>query len=193
MKYLQKVLLSLCCLTAIATLAQPASSQDNNLIKNGNFEKLTNGAADHWDILEGAAGNVADYPVESGKGHIGHVKSANSTKNAYLSQWVNLETNQDYRLSMKAKMNRGKLTFAIGSNGLNKRMYGELKEELPMSPWFWDETWLASLPFEAGKWREVTMEFNSGEIKRVLLTLGGFFSQGEYAFDDITLVKVADQ
>jgi len=193
MRHLQKrlkVLLSLCCILAIIT---PVIAQENNLVKNGNFEEIKDGTAAHWDILEGAAGNVANYPAEPGKGHIGHVNSANNTKSAYLSQWVNLEPQQNYRLSMHAKMTAGKLTFAIGSNGLNKRMYGELREELPMSPWFWDESWLASFPFEPGQWREVSMEFNSGEIKRVLVTLGGFFSKGEYAFDDITLVKIADK
>lgn len=168
-----------------------ARADDANLIANGNFEQLTNGTAKDWIILEGTNGSEATFPAIKEKGNIGHVDiPSGAKKGAYIAQWVNLEPNQNYRLSMQAMMTEGKLTFAVGNVGLNVRMFGESREELPMSPYFWDESWLASVPFVPGQWREVSFDFNSKEVKKVLVSLGGFFAAGSYSFDDVTLVKI---
>ncbi len=168
-----------------------ARADDANLIANGNFEQLTNGTAKDWIILEGTNGSEATFPAIKEKGNIGHVDiPSGAKKGAYIAQWVNLEPNQNYRLSMQAMMSEGKLTFAIGNVGLNVRMFGESREELPMSPYFWNESWLASVPFVPGQWREVSFDFNSKEVKKVLVSLGGFFAAGSYSFDDVTLVKI---
>lgn len=168
-----------------------AHAEDTNLIANGSFEQLTDGIAKNWIILEGTNGSEATFPAIKEKGNIGHVDiPSGAKKGAYIAQWVNLEPNQDYRLSMQAMMTEGKITFGIGSNGLNIRMFGEGREELPMSPWFWDESWLKSVPFVPGQWREVSFDFNSKDVKRVLISLGGYFAQGSYSFDNVTLVKL---
>ena len=171
-------------------LSAHADTTEKNLIVNGDFEQMENGVAAGWTVLKGASGSIASFPAEPGKGNIGRVDNTQNTQSAYLSQWVKLEPHQNYRLSLQAAMSSGKLTFAAGSTGLNKRMFGELTEELPMAPLFWDESWLASIPFEPGQWREASMEFNSGDVTKVLITLGGFFSKGSYLFDDVKLVKI---
>ena len=175
----------------VISSAHADAAADNNLIINGNFEQMTKGAPDGWQILDGTFGSTASFPTEKGKGNIARVDILQSgKKGAYLAQWVNLEPNQNYRLSMQAMMTEGKLTFAVGNTGLNVRMFGESREELPMSPLFWDESWLNSIPFVPDQWREVSFDFNSKDVKKVLVSLGGFFVAGSYSFDDVTLVKL---
>lgn len=166
-------------------------ADETNLIANGSFEQLVNGTAKGWTILGGTTGSPAIYPLIKGRERITQVDSPRgSPKIAGISQWVKLEPNQNYRLSMQAMMTEGKLTFAVGSTGLNIRMFSETREELPMSPWFWDESWLNTVPFAPGRWREVSFDFNSKEVKQVQVSLGGYFVAGSYSFDDVKLVKV---
>lgn len=166
-------------------------ADENNLIANGDFEQLTNNTANGWTILEGTSGSTARFPSTKESGNIARVDILQKgKKGAYIAQWVNLEPNQNYRLSMQAMMTKGKLTFAIGNTGLNVRMFGETREELPMSPLFWDESWLNSVPFIPGQWREASFDFNSKNVKKVLVSLGGYFAEGSYSFDNVTLVKI---
>jgi hypothetical protein len=179
-------LLSAVCMTGFSVHAD-----ENNLIVNGDFEQLTNGTADGWTILEGTSGSTANFPNEKEKGNIARIDILqDGKKGAYIAQWVKLEPNQNYRLSMQAMMTEGKLTFAIGNTGLNVRMFGQTQDELPMSPLFWDESWLNTIPFVPGQWREASFEFNSKNVPKVLVTLGGFFTAGSYSFDDVTLEKI---
>lgn len=188
MKHSLKVLLLFLFCGAIFS---KGSASENNLLVNGSFEQLTESTATGWIILEGTNGSTATFPKDTQRGNTGHVHiPRGSKKGAYIAQWVRLEPNQDYRLSLQAMMNKGKITFAVGSVGLNIRMYGETQEELPMSPHFWDESWLKSIPFVPGQWREASFEFNSRDIKRVLVSLGGYFAEGDYWFDDVKLVKI---
>jgi hypothetical protein len=187
---LLKVLFLLSVLGTVA-LSAHADAPGNNLIINGDFEQLTNGIADGWTILEGTSSSTANFPNEKEKGNVARVDILqDGKKGAYIAQWVNLKPDQNYRLSLKAMMTAGKLTFAIGNTGLNVRMFGETRDELPMSPYFWDESWLNSIPFVPGQWREVSFDFNSKDVKKVLVSLGGFFAAGSYSFDDVTLEKV---
>lgn len=175
----------------ISSAHADAAANNSNLVINGNFEQMTKGAPDDWQILDGTFGSTASFPAEKGKGNVARVDILQSgKKGAYLAQWVNLEPNQNYRLSMQAMMTEGKLTFAVGNTGLNVRMFGESREELPMSPLFWDESWQNSIPFVPGQWREASFDFNSKDVKRVLVSLGGFFAAGSYFFDDVKLVKL---
>jgi hypothetical protein len=170
--------------------ADPAIN-DSNLIVNGGFEQMTNGAPDGWQILEGTSGSQATFPKAEGKGNVANISILHDgKKGAYMAQWVNLEPNQNYRLSVQAMMTGGKITFAVGNTGLNVRLFGEAKEELPMAPNFWDESWLNSIPFVPGQWREASFDFNSKDIKRVLVSLGGFFAAGSYSFDNVALEKI---
>lgn len=168
-----------------------ARADKTNLIANGDFEQLTDNVPTGWIILEGTNGSEATFPLIKGRGNIGHVDiPEGAKKGAYIAQWVNLEPNQNYRLSMQAMMTEGKLTFAVGNTGLNVRVFGESRDELPMSPLFWDESWQNSFPFVPGQWREASFNFNSKDVTRVLVSLGGFFAAGSYSFDDVTLVKL---
>lgn len=178
-------------LSAVCMSGFGVHADESNLIVNGSFEELENGTPKGWQILEGASGSKAAFPNVEGKGITANVAITNDgKKGAYLAQWVKLEPNQNYRLSLKAMMTGGKLTFAIGNTGLNVRMFGQTQDELPMSPYFWDESWLNSVPFVPGQWREVSFDFNSKDVPKVLVTLGGFFAAGSYSFDDVTLEKI---
>lgn len=190
---LSKILFLLLLLSATirGVRADAVKTDETNLIVNGDFEQMTKGAPNGWEILEGTFGSTASFPSEEGRGNTGCIAiQQNGKKGAYLAQWVNLEPHQNYRLSMQAKMTGGKLTFAAGNTGLNIRMFGESSEELPMAPWFWDESWLNSVPFVPGQWRAVSVDFNSADVTKVLVTLGGFFARGTYYFDDVKLVKI---
>lgn len=189
-KFLRCTKVLILLLFSCATISS-AHADTTNLIANGNFDQLENGTAKDWNILKGTNGSEATFPAVKGKGNVGHIDiPSGAKKGAYLSQWVNLEPNQNYRLSMQAMMTEGKITFAVGNTGLSVRMYGETREELPMSPLFWDESWLNSIPFVPGQWRNASFDFNSKDVKRVLVSLGGYFAAGSYYFDDVKLVKV---
>jgi len=183
------LLLFICGAMANCVLANAANADGKNLITNGDFAHVANGKADGWNILKGEPGSTVSFPLEA-KDTVARIDLAQNKKGAYLSQWVNLEPHQNYRLSLRAKMSGGKLTFAIGNTGLNKRMFGETREELPMSPYFWDESWLNSIPFVPDQWRAVSFDFNSKDVTKALVSLGGFFVTGSYYFDDVTLVKI---
>lgn len=168
-----------------------AHADETNLVSNGSFEQLTKDVPNDWTILEGTNGSIATFPALDGNGNVGKVViPQGAKKGAYIAQWVKVEPNQNYRLSMKAMMTSGKLTFAVGNTGFGARMFGESREELPMSPLFWDESWLTSIPFVPGQWRTASMDFNSKDQKRVMVSLGGYFAAGTYFFDDVKLVKI---
>jgi hypothetical protein len=185
-----KVLALLCGLTILAG-ALPATAEEQNLVRNGDFEQLTNGVADYWKFAAGGKDDAASFPLEKDKGHVGQVETVSGSGLTYLSQSIKLEPNQKYRLTLLAKLDGGKISFAIGAKGLNRRIVGTT-EDSPMAPWFWDEEWLDTLRFAPGEWRPASLEFDSGEVKQILLTLGGYYStKGTFSFDDVKLVKIS--
>jgi hypothetical protein len=166
-------------------------AQEQNLVRNGDFEQVTNGVADQWKFKAGGKDDAAHFPLEQNKGHVGQVQTVSGSGISYLSQSIKLEPHQRYRLSLRAKLSDGKISFAIGAKGLNRRIVGTT-EDSPMTPWFWDEEWLDTLRFAPGEWRTAGLEFDSGEVPQILLTLGGYYStKGTFSFDDVQLVKIS--
>jgi hypothetical protein len=182
---------ALLCVLIISAGAISVRAEEQNLVRNGDFERVTNGTADYWKFAAGGKDDAASFPLEKDKGHVGQVETVSGSGISYLSQSIKLEPNQKYRLTLLAKLDGGKISFAIGAKGLNRRIVGTT-EDSPMAPWFWDESWLDTLRFAPGEWRSASMEFDSGEVKQILLTLGGYYStKGVFSFDDVKLVKIS--
>jgi hypothetical protein len=189
---LKTEVLPLLCSAVILAWALPVVAEETNLVRNGNFEQITNGMAEQWKLTAGGKEDAASFPAEEGKGHVGRVEVVGGSGITYLSQSIRLEPHQKYRLTLLAKLDDGKISFAIGAKGLNRRIVGTT-EKSPMVPWFWDEAWIDTLRFVPGQWRTASLEFDSGEVKQVLLSLGGYYStKGAYSFDDVRLIKISD-
>lgn len=185
-----KVLLILCCAATMAW-AYSANAEEQNLVRNGKFEQVTNGTADGWKFSPGAEDDTVAFAAEGEKGRVANVKVIDGRGITTLSQRIKLEPHQRYRLSVRAKLDSGKLSLAIGAMGLNRRLIGTL-EKSPMVPWFWDEAWLGTIAFAPQQWRSVSIEFDSGEVTSVLLSLGGYYSsKGIFSYDDVSIIKIS--
>ena len=61
---------------------------------------------------------------------------------------------------------------------------------LSMYPFFWDESWSKYLVFTPNEWRDVTIDFNSGNATSVSVSFGAYQRAGTYSFDDVSLVEI---
>lgn len=178
------------CLIAIA----PAQAAPQNLIINGGFEQIKNGQATGWDITENQGVVESTFPAEKDSGQVALIRFLKwDPHGAYLTQNVIVKPNTPYRLSLKARMDTGNIRFAIsGGDGEDKVSvvkYGRTSY-LSMYPFFWDESWSKYLVFTPNEWRDVTIDFNSGNATSVSVSFGAYQRAGTYSFDDVSLVEI---
>jgi hypothetical protein len=179
----------------VLAIALPLRADAPNLITNGDFEQMKDGVPVGWSTpsLPGLAQNA--FPTEPERGQFAQVELLRTgDKGAYFSQAVKVEPHTRYRLSLLARMNKGKITAAVGGGTgegkLSVRLLGETTTRMPMAPWFWDADWYKNLPFIANEWRPVSLEFDSGELTQIGIAFGAYFTAGTYAFDDVSLVEI---
>ena len=173
----------------------PSQADSPNLIDNGNFEQLREGLPVGWTSPQNSEIIKTAFPVEEGRGVSAQVELLRTgDKGAYFSKSVKVEPNTRYCLSLLARMNKGKITVAVGGgtgdNKLNIRVLGEPSTRMPMAPLFWEAPWYKNLIFTANQWRPVTIEFDSGDLTQVAVSFGAYFSAGQYSFDDVSLTKI---
>lgn len=173
----------------------PARADSPNLIDNGNFEQLKEGLPVGWSAPQNSELAKTAFPVEEGRGVLAQVELLRSgDKGAYFGKSVKVEPHTRYRLSLLARMTKGKITVAVGGgtgdNKLNLRVLGEPSTRMPMAPSFWEARWYKNLIFTANQWQPVTLEFDSGELTQVAVSFGAYFTAGQYSFDDVSLIKI---
>ena len=129
--------------TGLATALLSGNAIAQNLVTNGDFEQLKEGAPAGWNIP--ATPDLAEiaYPAEKERNVFAQVRLLNSgNKGAYFGQSIDVQPNSRYRLSLLARMDEGKITFAVtggkGKEALNLGRLGQVRSRLPMSPLFWD-------------------------------------------------------
>jgi hypothetical protein len=179
----------------VLAIALPLRADAPNLITNGDFEQMKDGVPVGWSTpsLPGLAQNA--FPTEPERGQFAQVELLRSgDKGAYFGQSVKVVPHTRYRLSLLARMNKGKITVAVGGgtgeNKLSVRLLGEPSTRLPMTPLFWDADWYKNLSFVANQWRPVSLEFDSGELSHIAIAFGAYFTAGNYSFDDVSLVEI---
>ncbi len=182
-------------LTTLATAALSGNAMAQNLVSNGDFEQLKDGTPIKWSIPVSPGLTETTYPTEKERGVAAQIRLINTgDKGAYFGQEITVEPNSRYRLTLQARMDEGKITFAVaggkGEGALNVRRLGQVRSRLPMAPLFWEEDWLNDLVFDPGQWRPVTLEFDSGSLTKVAISFGAYFTAGTYAFDNVSVVKL---
>lgn len=181
----------------VLTAFSPLRADAPNLITNGDFEQIKkDGFPVAWSTpnLPGLAETA--FPDEAQRGQFAQVELLRSgDKGAYFAQTVKVVPHTRYRLSLLARMNKGKLTVAVGGGSgegkLSVRLLGEPSTRLPMTPLFWDADWYKSLSFVPNEWRLVSLEFDSGELSKIDVAFGAYFTAGTYAFDDVSLTEIS--
>jgi len=182
-------------LALMSTLAASADAPQN-LVTNADFEQVKDGAPAGWTSTAARPGlNSITFPTEKGRGTIARVELLQSgVSGAYVGQAVKVKPHTRYRLSLLARLNKGKITFAVtgvdGPKDLSVRLIGEPSTRMPMAPLFWDANWYKNLSFVAGEWRPVALEFDSGKLSQVYISFGGYFTTGSYAFDDVSVIEL---
>lgn len=175
--------------------ALPLQADTPNLITNGNFEQMKDGVPVGWANPDRSGISKTAFPAEQERGQIAQVELLRSGSiGAYFAQSVKVKPHMRYRLSLLARMDTGKITLAVGGgtgeNKLSERLLGETSARLTMAPLFWDADWYKNLIFIPNQWRPVSMEFDSGELTQISVAFGAYFTAGNYAFDDVSLVEI---
>jgi hypothetical protein len=173
----------------------PLRADAPSLITNGNFEQTEDGLPVGWSTPNTPGLVKTAFPTEEGRGKIAQVELLRSgDKGAYFGQTVKVKPHTRYRLSLLARLDKGKITAAVGGgtgeNKLSVRVLGEPSTRMPMSPLFWDADWYKNLSFVANQWRPVSLEFDSGTLTQISVAFGAYFTAGNYSFDDVSLVEI---
>lgn len=181
---------SICLLTVSIASASP-----QNAVINGNFEQVTNNKPANWDVSETPGLIESRFPTEKDHGRIAQIEMTKwDAHGAYFSQSVDVTPHTRYRFSLNACMNTGNIRIALnGGDGDEKVALTQMGKaaHLSMYPFFWDEAWSKYLVFLPNEWRPVTMDFDSGNATKLLISFGGFQRQGIYSFDDVTLEEIS--
>lgn len=175
--------------------ALPMRADAPNLITNGNFEQMKDGLPVGWSTPDTPGLAKAAFPDEPTRGKIAQVELLRTgDKGAYFAQSAKVKAHTRYRFSLLARMDKGKITAAVGGgtgeNKLSMRTLGETTTRMPMAPLFWDASWYKNLPFISNQWRPVSLEFDSGELTQISVAFGAYFTAGNYSFDDVSLIEI---
>jgi hypothetical protein len=202
--FLNALFLTVSCVAAFS-----ASAAETSLIKNGDFEMMQNGQPQDWSFTSASPEIFKlSFPVEKARGHIAQMDVSSAAMSGYFNQSVAVTPHTNYRLSALARLGSGKiLIYLHGGEGvkrLDTRIYVATLEGHPLVPYFWDKKWLegsTSTPNPNGglvksflanpnQWQPVTIDFNSGELSSIIVSLGAYFESGQYAFDDVSLTAL---
>ena len=197
------------CLFCICHSVFAADAGPQELVKNGNFEMLEKDNAANWTFSTAKPDNFdLTFPAEPQRGHVAQMNVASAVMSGYFNQIVPLKSHTNYLLKAQAKLSAGKaLIYLHGGSGeekLDTRIYVEALGTHPLVPWFWKKEWIegsSGFPhrglglvrnFLAGpdQWQPVSIEFNSGTLDSVTVSLGAYFEAGKYQFDDVSITEI---
>jgi len=200
---------TLLILGACCTLVWTAYADSPNLVRNGNFDQIKNDQAVGWTFST-AKPEIFDlsFPQEKDHGNVAKMIVSSAAMSGYLGQIITVKPHTDYHLSALAQMNKGSILIFIHGGAdktkLDTRIYVQTLENNPLVPWFWNKKWIdgvSGFPFsnvglvrsflaEPGKWEPVSIDFNSGELTSVTVSLGAYFKAGQYQFDDVSVTEI---
>jgi len=200
---------SLLCLLGLCNSPLTATANPAELVKNGNFEQVKENAATDWNFSTAKPDNFhLAFPTETQRGHVAQMDAASAVMSGYFNQTVQLKPHTDYHFTALAKLSAGKaLLYLHGGNGeekLDTRIYVEAMGTHPLVPWFWKKEWIegsSGFPHrgkglvrnflaEANQWQPVSIDFNSGALDKVTVSMGAYFEAGNYQFDDVSIIEL---
>jgi hypothetical protein len=193
----------------LAAMTLPASAAQTNLVQNGDFEDLQNDQAKNWSFSSANPEIFKlSFPTEKTRGHIAQMDVSSAVMSGYFNQSIAVQPHTDYRFSALTRLSGGKILIYLhggqDKTSLDTRIYVESLQGNPLVPLFWDRKWIqgsASTPnpgkglvrtflADVGVWQPVALDFNSGELSSVTVSLGAYFESGQYAFDDVSIVAL---
>lgn len=187
----------------------PASADVPNLIKNGDFEQVQNNQAASWGFSTAKPEIFTlSFPNEAGHGNVARMDASSAVMSGYFNQTVTLKPHTDYHFSALTQMNQGEILIFIHGGAdntkLDTRIYVQTLQNNPLVPLFWDRTWIEgssgypnpngglvrTFLADPGQWEPVSIDFNSGELTSISVSLGAYFEAGQYQFDDVSLTEI---
>jgi hypothetical protein len=163
-------------------VAEPA-----NLIANGSFEEGKEGPTG-WRFGSAMMENF-EYgrtrDAVSGK-LAARIVSRGDAMSGYWSQRVTVKPHTRYRLSLKVKLESGKVLIHVHGKSLNHRLYLNAAAGDPLVPVFLPVKWAAGV-VESNKWLTQTLEFDSADETSVAINLGMYFTAGAVNLDEVEL------
>ena len=187
----------------------PSLADTQNLVTNGNFEQIEKDQATGWNFSTAKPEIFKlSFPQVKEQGNVAQMDVSSAAMSGYLGQTITVKPHTNYRLSALAQMNKGSILIFIHGGAdktkLDTRIYIQTLEGNPLVPWFWDRKWIqgsSGFPHrelglvrnflaDPGKWEPVSIDFNSGELSSVTVSLGAYFKAGQYQFDDVSVTEV---
>ena len=202
---------AICLISLSLLLILPAHADSPNLIYNGNFDQINNNQAVGW-LFSTAKPEIfkLSFPQEKDQGNVAQMNVSSAAMSGYFNQAITVKPHTNYHFYALTQMNKGSILLFIHGGAdktkLDTRIYIQTLEDNPLVPWFWDRKWIeGSSGFpnrelglvrnflaEPGKWEPVSIDFNSGELTSVTVSLGAYFKAGQYQFDDVSVTEIAN-
>jgi hypothetical protein len=195
------------CLFCFLTL--PAHADAPNLISNGNFDQIKDNQADDWNFSSAKPEIFKlSFPQEKDHGNVAQMDVSSAVMSGYFNQAITVKPHTNYQFSALTQMNKGSILIFIHGGAdktkLDTRIYIQTLEDNPLVPWFWDKRWIEgssgfpnrelglirNFVADPGKWEPVSIDFNSGELTSVTVSLGAYFKAGQYQFDDVSVTEI---
>lgn len=202
---------TICMVGLSVLLTLPTRADSPNIIINGNFDQVKDSKATGWNFSSAKPEIFKiSFPQEKNHGNVAKMDVSSAVMSGYLGQTITVKPHTNYRLSALAQMNKGSILIFIHGGAketkLDTRIYINTLENNPLVPWFWDPKWIqGSSGFpnrelglvrnflaEPGKWQPVSIDFNSGELTSVTVSLGAYFKAGQYQFDDVSVTEISN-
>lgn len=188
---------------------QAANADAPNLIGNGTFDQVKNGEAANWGFSSANPEIFAlSFPSEKDQGNVARMDVSSAVMSGYFNQNITLKPHTNYRFSGLAKLNKGKILIYIHGGAdktkVDTRIYVQTLQGNPLVPWFWEKKWIEgssgypnpngglvrTFLADPGIWQPVSIDFNSGELTQITVSLGAYFEVGQYEFDDVSVTEI---
>lgn len=191
-------------------LISTVKADASDIIANGNFDQIKDGQATGW-TFSSANPEIfkLSFPQEKDQGNVARMDVSSAVMSGYFNQTITIKPHTDYHFSAMAQMNKGEILIFIHGGAdktkIDTRIYVQTMEGNPLVPWFWDRKWIEgssgypnpngglvrTFLAEPGKWEPVSIDFNSGELTSVTVSLGAYFKTGQYQFDNVSVTEIA--
>lgn len=188
---------AICLISLSILLILPAHADAPNLVSNGNFNQIKDGQAAGWNFSTAKPEIFKlSFPQEKDQGNVAQMDVSSAVMSGYLGQIITVKPHTDYHFSALAKLDKGKALIYIhggpGTAKVDTRIYVQVIKDDPLVPWFWEKKWVGGGTYlaESGKWEPVSIDFNSGELTSVTVSLGAYFEAGQYQFDDVSVTEI---
>lgn len=178
------------CAAVMLSMAADTASSPRNLIINGGFEEGKD-APTGWRF---SSARMEDFEhgfthdAASGR-RAAHIVCRSDAMSGYWGQTVRVKPHTRYRLTLKVKLESGKVLIYAHGKTLNQRLYLNTAHENPLVPVFVPVKWTAGV-VETNRWLDQTMEFDSGDETAITVSFGTYFKTGTVSFDDVKLHEI---